>query len=274
VTNVAVVGHVEWIRFAVVDRVPSAGEIVHAEQTFELAAGGGAVAAVQLRRLAGTATLHTTLGGDGEGGRALAQLRGHGLDVRASRRSRQRLGFVHLSDDHERTITVLGERHVPHGDEPLGWDDLDATDAVYFTGGDVAALRHARRARVLVATPRAFDVLREARVEVDALVASARDPGERYEPEALDPPPRLVVLTAGAQGGTWEARDGRAGAWAPAPLPGRPVDAYGCGDAFAAGLTFALGRGDGVVDAIGLAARCGAAALCGRGPYAAQLALA
>ena len=45
--RVAVVGHVEWIEFARVERVPKAGEIVHASETWEAAAGGGAVAAVQ-----------------------------------------------------------------------------------------------------------------------------------------------------------------------------------------------------------------------------------
>ena len=61
------------------------------------------------------------------------------------------------------------------------------------------------------------------------------------------------------------------GAYRAAPPPGRPVDAYGCGDSFAAGLTFGLGRGDGVDGALELAARCGAACLTGRGPYEAQL---
>ena len=48
------VGHVEWVEFARVDRVPLAGEIVHATDTWEEVGGGGAVAAVQLARLAGS----------------------------------------------------------------------------------------------------------------------------------------------------------------------------------------------------------------------------
>ena len=50
--KVAVVGHVEACAFARVDHVPAAGEIVEAEEGWEEAAGGGAVAAVQLARLA------------------------------------------------------------------------------------------------------------------------------------------------------------------------------------------------------------------------------
>ena len=66
---------------------------------------------------------------------------------------------------------------------------------------------------------------------------SASDPGEAYEPGALDPAPGLVVRTRGAEGGTWEAADGRTGSWAATPLPGERVDAFGCGDTFAAGCS-------------------------------------
>ncbi len=55
--RVGVVGHIEWIQFAVTERVPEPGEIIPARATFELAAGGGAVAAVQLAKLAGRALL-------------------------------------------------------------------------------------------------------------------------------------------------------------------------------------------------------------------------
>ena len=54
--KVGVVGHVEWIEFARVERVPVAGEIVHALEAWEEPGGGGAVAAVQLAKLAGEAT--------------------------------------------------------------------------------------------------------------------------------------------------------------------------------------------------------------------------
>ena len=57
--KLAVVGHVEWIEFVRVERVPLRGEIVHAQEVWAEAAGGGAVAAVQLARLAGSSTLFT-----------------------------------------------------------------------------------------------------------------------------------------------------------------------------------------------------------------------
>lgn len=273
-TRVAVVGHVEAIEFAVVERVPVPGEIVHARETFRLAAGGGAVAAVQLAKLAGAAAFYTALGDDEEGVAAAGELEARGLDMHVDAAAgATRRGFVFLSDDHERTITVIGERVVPRGDAPLPWAQLDACDGVYFTGGDVAALRHARRARWLVATPRALDTLRAAGVALDVLVASATDPGETVAPGMLDPEPRWVVRTGGAAGGQWSGREGRSGRWAAAPLPGEPVDAYGCGDAFAAGLTFGLAQSGELEPALALAARCGAHALCGRGPYDGQLTL-
>ena len=273
-TKVAVVGHAEWLEFAVVDHVPTPGEIVEAREDFTMAAGGGAVAAVQMRKLAGAADFFTALGEDRAGSESAVQLRYRGLELHAAARSApMRRAFSHLSDDHERTITVFGERLVPHGDDDLPWERLNGYDAVYFTGGDVGALKAARNARVLVATPRALPVLKAGGVQLDVLVASGTDAGEAYTPGTLDPDPRFVVLTHGEQGGDWTGSEGRTGHWAAAELPGEPVDAYGCGDSFAAGLTFALGRGDELPDALAMAAQCGAHVLCGRGPYAGQMSL-
>lgn len=272
--RVGVVGHVEWLDFAVVDRLPGPGEIVTATEHFEVAAGGGAVAAVQLRKLAGAATFLTALGDDERAARAAAELRDeHGLDLHAAVRARpQRRAFTHLDADAERTITVLGERLVPRGDDPLPWDSLAALDGIYLTGGDAAAARAARGARTLVATARAVDALLASGVTPDVLVASARDEKERAGIAEL-PRPRWLVLTDGARGGRWEG-EGGGGEWTAAPLPGPPVDAYGCGDSFAAGIAYGLAAGMGIADALALGARCGAHCLTGRGPYAAQLTLA
>ena len=272
VTRIAIVGHVEWVDFAVVGRLPLPGEILHARDHFAVPGGGGAVAAVQGRRLAGAALFLTAVGSDELGGRSVAELaETYGVDVRAVvRDAPQRRAFTYLDDAAERTITVLGERLVPHGDDDLPWDELAGCDAVYFTGGDAAALRASRAARVLVATPRALDTLRTAGVQLDVLVASANDPGERVADGEIDPPPHQVVLTEGAAGGRWTAgtRDGR---WAVADPPGPPVDAYGCGDSFALGLTFGLGDGATLPEALELAAWCGAQCLAGRGPYGREL---
>ena len=270
--SVAVVGHVEFVEFLEVARVPATGEIVHARGTFAEPAGGGGVAAVQLARLAGGAALFTALGDDPLGRRSAEGLEGYGVRVAAAwRETPQRRAITFVDDTGERTITVIGDRVEPAGADPLPWDELAACDAVYATAGDAAALRAARRARVMVATPRIGPALAESGVELDALVHSARDPGERYTPGELWPEPGLVVATAGVAGGSYTIAGGRSGTWRAAPLPGRCVDTYGAGDSFAAGLTFALGAGLGVDDAVALAARCGAACVTGAGPYGARL---
>jgi ribokinase len=271
-TRVAVVGHVEWIEFARVPRLPAAGDIVHATEAWQEAGGGGAVAAAQMAKLAGEAEFFTALADDELGRRAREQLEGMGVRVHAARRpAPQRRGFVHIDADGERTITILGERIVPHGDDPLPWERLDGIDAVYFTGGDVAALRAARRAGKLVATPRAERTLLEAGVRLDALVRSGSDAGEQLDPGRLHPPPDLVVSTGGEEGGTWEAAEGATGTYEAARLPGPPRDSYGSGDSFAAGLAFGLGDGRGVEGALEVAARCGAYKLAGHAAYEGQL---
>jgi ribokinase len=269
--RVAVVGHVEWVDFAVVPRLPRPGEIMHARQTWEEAAGGGAVAAVQMAKLAGGSLFLTALAGDDLGKRTAAQLARQDVTVHAgAREGVQRRGFVHLDDEGERTITILGDRLVPHGGDPLPWEALDDVGGVYFTGGDTAALEAARRADVIVATPRAGDALRESGVAVDVLVHSGKDPGEELFLAQLDPPPKTVVTTLGAKGGRWDGAAG-SGSWEPLPLPGPRVDEYGAGDSFAAGITTGLAAGLSMADAIHLGSRCGVANLMGRGPYAGQL---
>jgi ribokinase len=62
--RLAVVGHVEWAEFLEVPHLPAPGEITHVTERWEAAAGGGAVTAVQLARLAGRATFLTALGDD------------------------------------------------------------------------------------------------------------------------------------------------------------------------------------------------------------------
>jgi ribokinase len=268
----AVVGHTEWIEFGHVDHVPRPGDIVHAVDGWEEPGGGGAVAAVQLARLAGSCTFFTALGDDERALWTQRDLAGLGVRVRANVRGEpSRRAVVFVDPNGERTITTLGRRLEPNATDRLPWDELPETDAVYFTAGDVGALRAARRARVLVAPSRAMVRLAAANVPLDAVVGSGRDPAERYVPGALSTPPKLLVRTNSAGGGRWETQDGRTGEYAPAVPPGEVVDTYGAGDCFAAGLTFALGSGLGVEEALALAARCGAWNVAGRGPYAHQL---
>jgi ribokinase len=269
--RVAVVGHVEWVDFAVVPRLPHPGEILHVPEFWAEAAGGGAVAVVQMAKLSGSALFVTALAGDDLGRRTAEQLAEQAVTVHAApREGVQRRGFTYLTDDGERTITILGDRLVPHGDDPLPWEELDDVDGIYFTGGDAGALAAARRAKVVVATPRPDRALLEAGVRIDVLVHSGKDKDEEIDPASLDPAPRTIVTTLGGHGGRWDGEHGT-GSWESEPLPGPRVDAYGAGDSFAAGLTTGLAAGMPIADAVRLGSRCGAANMTGRGPYAGQL---
>jgi ribokinase len=266
------VGHVEWVQFARVSHLPCAGEVVHARDPFEEPAGGGAVAAVQLARLAGGAVLVTALGEDEHGRRSTARLSELDVDVHAARREQPtRRAMTLLDDAAERTIITLGARLEPgDGDAELPWHSLAEMDAIYFTAGDLAALRAARAARVLVASPRAGRALGHG-VPLDALLLSADDSIERRAAARARDEAELVVETRGKGGGSYRGRTGTSGTWAAVAPPGDPVDSYGCGDSFAAGFTYGLGAGMTVPVALALGARCGAVCLTGHGPYERQL---
>ena len=98
------VGYVEWVEFVRGDHVPAAGEIVHATDGFEEPAGGGAVAAAQLARMAGSATLITALGDDEVAGRSRRGLAELGVQVEAATREEQARpddpGQARGEDDH------------------------------------------------------------------------------------------------------------------------------------------------------------------------------
>ena len=270
--RVAAVGHIEWVEFVRGDHVPVAGEIVHAHDSFEEPAGGGAVAAVQLARLAGSSTFFTGLGDDELARRSRARLAELGVTVRdATRDLPTRRALTFLDANGERTITTIGERLAPRGRDPLDWDDLHQVDGVYLTAADGEALHAARAAGVLVASPRAGPVLHDESVRLDALVYSDRDEFEIAYARALDPPPTLLVATRGADGGRYETAQGERGTWAAAPLPGPIADSYGAGDSFAAALTFGLAKGLDPAAALAIATRAGGVCLTGRGPYERQL---
>ncbi len=259
--RVAVVGHVEWMEFLRVPRVPATGEIIHGESLLDVPAGGGAVAAVQLARWAGDCVFFTALGDDELGHRAADGLRARGVTVHAAFRKRpQRRGLSLIDAQRERTLIIIGDRMHPEAADPLPWDELATVDAVYVTGGDAGAIHHARRARTVVSTSRIQTLLRG--ISLDALVGSANDAAERYD-GGLDA--KLIVRTDGARGGTFQVGD------ATFRYESVPVevtgDTYGAGDTFAAGLTYALGEGLSPREACASAARRATEVLDVIGPY-------
>jgi len=271
--RLAVVGHVEWVQFAHVERVPDPGEVVHASAPFEEPAGGGGVAAVQLARLGGAATLLTALGDDEQGAHTRERLPEFGVEVVADvLRQKTRRALTLLDAAGERTIITIGARLEPPAATVRSRAEMaGGFDGVYFTAGDVEALRASRAgARVLVASPRATHALGHG-IELDALVLSEEDERELGMAGPATRDARVLVFTEGRHGGRYIERDGASGRWPAALLPGPLLDTYGCGDSFAAGLTFGLAAQLPLQEALALAARCGATCATGRGPYGRQL---
>jgi ribokinase len=271
--TVGVVGHVEWVEFALVDHAPAPGEIVVARETFADVGGGGGVAAVHLAQLSGAAPrLLTAVGSDALGTRALERLAELGVSAHAARRdSPQPRAVAVLSADGQRTITVLDPPAGPRGSDVLPWNVLANFDAVLLTAGDDGARYATRSAPIVVATAQAVEGHEDASIRLDARVLSAADAGHAELVARLARPPELVIVTEGARGGSWTTGDGRSGRWAPAPVPGPIVDEFGAGDAFVAAVTLALGSGLAAEEAVRYGAQAGALALTGRGPYGADL---
>jgi ribokinase len=259
--RVAVVGHVEWVDFIPVERMPRQGEVMHARGTgFARAAGGGGVVAGVLAELGADVDFFCALGDDAEGHATAEQLTDRGITVHAAWRADRptRRALTLLGADGERSIITLGERLEPLGSDKIEWGLLAESDGAYFTAGDAGALERTRRAPLLVASPRGRSVL-AAGPWIDAIVFSRRDRDEAEWARRLEEQATLVVETRGADGGVWwGASEGR---WAAVAPDGPTVDAYGCGDSFAAGFTFGLATSSTVADAVALGARCGARCL-------------
>lgn len=270
IPRVAVIGHVEWVTH-VRGEMPRTGEITHLDDPLDEPAGGGAVTAVQVAKLGAHCDFFTALGTDAAGDLALRELAASGVHVHAVRRPGFQTRAVSATSGGERAIAVLGPPVVVRADDPLPWERLAAADAVYFTGHDPAVLVAARAAPVLVVTARRREVLAEAGVRADLVVASIDDVSERVTPGDLPVEPAAIAWTAGRHGGRYRLADGRGGTWSAAELGGPAVDAYGCGDSFAAGVTVGLARGLDIDGALDLGARCGAACLTARGGLAGQL---
>jgi ribokinase len=257
--RVAVIGHVEWSDFVALQRYPGQGEVAHATGWSARPGGGGTVAALALAQLGAAVEFFTALGRDALGEATVQSLAGRGVTMHVAWRPEPtRRAITYLTRGGERTIVVIGPRLEPRGDDDLPWAQTDDVAGVFFTAGDAGALARARRAGVLVATPRAREVL-EGDVALDALVFSEADPDEAAWAQKLADRSRLMVATAGHSGGRWWGET--SGRWEAVAPPG-PVRAYyGAGDSFGAAFMAGLGAGGSVAQAAALGARAGAWAL-------------
>ncbi|MFL5829501.1 MAG: PfkB family carbohydrate kinase [Solirubrobacteraceae bacterium] len=262
-TRVAVVGHIEWVDFVPIDRFPVPGSVVHATGSFARVGGGGGVAAGVLAEMGASVDFFVALGRDAQGEAAVAQLSERGVRMHVAWRSEPTRRAVTLLEGGERTIITIGRRVEPVASDELPWELLREATGVYVTAGDAGALKLARQAGVVVASPRARHALENDDVAIDALVYSASDVDESAWADRVSARTRLLVATEGPAGGRWWGKE--SGRWSPAPLNGEPQDAYGCGDSFAAGFTFGLAGGASVAEAAAVGAEAGARALVRRG---------
>ena len=265
--KLAVIGHVEWVTFLKVDQLPLAGEISHAKDYFEEAAGGAAVAAVQMSRLInGPVDLFTSLGKDSCGEGCYERLTKLGLNLKVAWREKPtRKGISLISKDGERAITVIGERLQPIASDNLPWSDMKNYDGIFVTATDREGLRLARNAKFLSATPRTGEgTLKESKVKINALIGSGLDPGEKINFEKFDPKPDIYISTKGKSGGAIFPMNIKYKSIEPSS---KEIDTYGCGDCFAGAVTTALSAKLNLEQAINIGAYCGAECSTHYGPY-------
>jgi len=265
--KLAVIGHIEWVTFLTVDQLPLAGQISHAKDCFDEAAGGAAVAAVQMARLINRPVdLITSLGKDTYGEKCYERLTKLGLNLKVAWREKPtRKGISLISKDGERAITVIGERLQPIASDNLPWSDMKNYDGVFVTATDKEGIRLARKARFLAATPRTGqDTLRISKVKINALIGSGLDPGEKINYKKLTPNPDIYISTEGKLGGTVYPPQYKYKSIKPSS---KEIDSYGCGDCFAGAVTAALSAKLNLDQAIKIGAYCGAECSTHYGPY-------
>ena len=161
---------------------------------WEEAAGGGAVAAVQLAKLNGVgAPLHRARRRRARPAARAASSRRAASRVHAAAARRAAAPRVHATS----TTTASGRsRSSGRSSFPRATTarcrGRSSRAATPSTSSAATSRRSAPRAgpRVLVATARELATLRRAEEELDVLVGSGEDAGERFEPGELEPPPR------------------------------------------------------------------------------------
>jgi len=270
--RIAVVGHVEHVTIAAAAALPRAGDIVHLDDPFVIAGGGGGIAFFQLAKSDAELHLFTAIGNDEAGRHVRDEITRVGATVHAALHQRPHTRDLVVVTPGERTIFVLGEPLHPRRDDGLPWDLLPECDAAYFTGQDPQTLIEARRAKLLVVTARRSEALAKSGVTADVVVGSAHDPREASTLAGYAAPPRALVMTEGAAGGYIETSHGRerfAASASPSPI----IGAYGAGDSFAGALTWYIARGLAITDACARASAHGAAVLRGINPLEQQLPL-
>ena len=259
-TRFAVVGHVEWIEFARVSHVPEPGEIIDATRVV-LRGRGRARRSSPSSSPSSPATSTSSPRSATTSAAAASQerLRSSACSVHAA--PRDAASSAGASSTSTTTASARSRSSAsgiaPHGDDDLPWERLDGADAVFVSGGDAARCAQARRARLLVATPRAAETL-------DGIAGSTRS-SERPRTGASRPRsistrrptswsrPRARRAARGA------ARSGPPGTSRPPSCPARSSTPTAPATRSRPASPTRLGAGYAIDDALAFAARAGAA---------------
>ena len=111
--KLAVIGHVEWVTFLKVDHLPLVGQISHAKYSFEEAAGGAVVAAVQMARLTnGPVDLITSLGKDNYGKKCYERLTKLGLNLKVAWREKPTRKGIRMNIEEAKLLLKILEREL------------------------------------------------------------------------------------------------------------------------------------------------------------------
>tara|TARA_Y100001968_G_scaffold275714_1_gene269575 strand:- start:4035 stop:4874 length:840 start_codon:yes stop_codon:yes gene_type:complete len=264
--RMAVIGHVEWVNFLKIDKLPAKGVISHANNYLQEPAGGGSVVAVGMKKLIGIEVdFYTALGNDNIGKKCYEGLKENGLNLIVSWReepTRRAISFI--TKEGERSITVIGNRLEPNIKDGINWEDFDKYDGIFVSAADANLIRKARRAKKLIVTPRVgLSALMESRVEFDAVIGSEIDSYENKIMNKLSKEKTTVIKTKGEYGcklvggHSYEAIN----------IGKKKIDSYGCGDNFAAGFTVGSASNWGIEYSIALGSHCGAECAMKYGPY-------
>ena len=265
--NFAVVGHIEWINFLKVDKLPKPGVISHSEKSLEFPAGGGSIIAKTLSELSlNQIHFFTALGNDDYGDRCFKILSSMGINLHVAWRDKPtRRGFSIIDSQGERAITVIGERLAPNYKDNLDWSLLKKMDGIFITASDKTIFKMARSASILCTTPRVgLNTINTSNVLLDGLIGSNLDPGEKFSLSELSVKPKYIIKTEGEKGGIIFP-GGRYKALKNKKLK---IDSYGCGDSFAAGILFGMASKWNIEKSLNLAKVIGRNSSEFFGPYA------
>ena len=264
--NFAVIGHIEWINFLKVDKLPKPGIISHAEDSLELPAGGGTLIANTLSELTHNQVhFFTSLGNDYFGKESYKILEKKGLKLHVNwREAPTRRGFSLIDNSRDRSITIIGKRLAPKFTDNLDWDILNKMDGIFITAADKQIFKKARNAKILCTTPRVgIDTINNSNVVLDGIIGSDLDPDEFFIESDLIKKPKYIIKTEGEKGG-FSIPGGKFNAIKnDLPL----IDSYGCGDSFAAGIIFGLSSKWSIEKTIKLGTVLGRNSIESYGPY-------